>query len=66
MAFLVPKFTKLTNVQQHYVQTSNTHFHPNGTINVGSTARNLFTPYVKYGFSCDNFHEIHYRLNLRE
>jgi hypothetical protein len=51
----LPIFTELTNVQQHYVQTSNTHFRPNGTINVESINRNLFTPYVKYGFSCDDF-----------
>ena len=41
-------------------------FHPNGTIKVESTTRNLFTPHVKYVFSCADIHEIHDSLNVCE
>jgi len=37
IAFAAPIFTKLTNVQQHYVQITYTNFHPNRTIYVEIT-----------------------------
>jgi len=39
-------FTKLTNAQQYYEQTSYTEFHPNCTVNVESMERNLFMPLI--------------------
>jgi len=56
----VPSFTKLTSAQQQYVQISYTEFHPNCKINVENKDRYPFTPTIKCGFHCANFHETRY------
>ena len=40
-------FTKVTNAQQDYVQSSDTDFHANRTTNVASMDTNSFTPLSK-------------------
>ena len=47
-----PIFTKLANAPQHYVQISYRESQPNRTINVATTNRHSFTPYVKNGWHC--------------
>jgi hypothetical protein len=39
----LPIFTKLTNALQYYVQTFHAESHPNRSLNVGITVRNVFT-----------------------
>ena len=54
-AFLAPNFMKLSNAEQHYVPISHTEFHPNRTINMGSTNEHLFRPQIKVWLSRDRF-----------
>lgn len=52
--YLAP-FMKLSNAQQHYVQTSYITFHANRKINVQIM-------YKEYGFCCAHFNETHNHL----
>jgi hypothetical protein len=48
----MPTFSKLTNVQHHYVQISYAEFHPNRTINLEAVDRISFMSLSKYDFHC--------------
>jgi hypothetical protein len=53
----VPIFTKLKNVQLHYMHRSYTELNQSWTIKVEITGRNWFVTFGKYCFQCVSFHE---------
>lgn len=54
-------FMTLTNAEQHTLQISYTKFHPNHTINVETTHRKSFMPYIKYCVNFVSFHGTQYQ-----
>jgi hypothetical protein len=51
-------FTKFTNDQRHFVQITNTEFHPTRAINMESMNRREFKPVSKIDFHGTDFHKI--------
>jgi len=73
MAYTVPIFAKLNSLLSkpcdkygkyggNFVQICVTEFHPNRAINMESTCGNFFSPEVKCGFCCVDFHATHVHL----
>jgi hypothetical protein len=49
MALTAPIFTKIANVERHYVEIPHTEFHPSRSRNTGSRGINLFRPVNRVG-----------------